>query len=324
MCLASRPTEQPIRPAVSLCIPTFRGPDGLRKVLAHVAKLDYQGPLSVTVVDNNVNRPASEAIVGAMPKFPFPLTSIVAPRRGWSYAYNAGFAAASRVPGTDYVAVLDDDAYPATSWLTELIAAAIRYEGDIVGGPMLPVFEDPDHWLAGSGLYAPRRYVTGPVDMIYGAGNMLIRRDVLAHYLDEPFVDAFDLTGGADLDFFSRCRKDGHSFAWADDARVFETVPRSRTTVSWLLRRGSRSGTDRTRIDRDFAQGIGDIAWRSVKDAGLIACGIALLPLAALRGRCAVVASLVVVARGLGRIAAEFNRLYEECRQRMCGKCGPA
>jgi glycosyltransferase involved in cell wall biosynthesis len=94
MCLASRPTEQPIRPAVSLCIPTFRGPDGLRKVLAHVAKLDYQGPLSVTVVDNNVNRPASEAIVGAMPKFPFPLTSIVAPRRGWSYAYNAGFAAA--------------------------------------------------------------------------------------------------------------------------------------------------------------------------------------------------------------------------------------
>jgi glycosyltransferase involved in cell wall biosynthesis len=270
-------------------------------------------------VDNNVNRPASEAIVGAMPKFPFPLTSIVAPRRGWSYAYNAGFAAASRVPGTDYVAVLDDDAYPAISWLTELIGAAIRYEGDIVGGPMLPVFEDPDHWLAGSGLYAPRRYVTGPVDMIYGAGNMLIRRDVLAHYLDEPFVDAFDLTGGADLDFFSRCRKDGHSFAWADDARVFETVPRSRTTVSWLLRRGFRSGTDRTRIDRDFAQGIGDIAWRSVKDAGLIACGIALLPLAALRGRCAVVASLVVVARGLGRIAAEFNRLYEECRQRMCG-----
>jgi glycosyltransferase involved in cell wall biosynthesis len=323
MCLASRPTEQPIRPAVSLCIPTFRGPDGLRKVLAHVAKLDYQGPLSVTV-DNNVNRPASEAIVGAMPKFPFPLTSIVAPRRGWSYAYNAGFAAASRVPGTDYVAVLDDDAYPATSWLTELIAAAIRYEGDIVGGPMLPVFEDPDHWLAGSGLYAPRRYVTGPVDMIYGAGNMLIRRDVLAHYLDEPFVDAFDLTGGADLDFFSRCRCEMPGAATTKHSCAI--AGRSRTRGRHRPRRRSvrPCGTDRTRIDRDFAQGIGDIAWRSVKDAGLIACGIALLPLAALRGRCAVVASLVVVARGLGRIAAEFNRLYEECRQRMCGKCGPA
>jgi hypothetical protein len=79
-----------------------------------------------------------------------------------------------------------------------------------------------------------------------------------------------------------------------------------------LLLRGFRSGTDRTRIDRNFAQGSGDIAWRSAKGAGLFACGIALLPLAALRGRCAVVGSLVVAARGVGRIAAEFNLLYEE------------
>jgi hypothetical protein len=209
---------------------------------------------------------------------------------------------------------LDEDAYPATAWLTELTAAALRHEADIVGGPVLPVFEDPGHWLAGSGLYAPRRYVTGPVEMIYGAGNMLIRRDVLAHYLDEPFAHAFAFTGGSELDFFSRCRKDGRSFAWADDARALETVPRSRTTVSWLLLRGFRSGTDGTRIDRNFAQGIGDIAWRWLKGAGLFACGIALLPLAALRGRCAVVGSLVVAARGVGRIAAEFNLLYEEYR----------
>ena len=121
-------------------------------------------------------------------------------------------------------------------------------------------------------------------------------------------------TGGGDLDFFSRCRKDGRSFAWADDARAFETIPRSRTTVSWLLLRGFRSGTDGTRLDRNFAQGIGDIAWRWSKGAGLFACGIALLPLAALRGRCAVVGSLVVAARGVGRIAAEFNLLYEEYR----------
>jgi succinoglycan biosynthesis protein ExoM len=305
--------SQPIRPAVSLCILSCR-PDGLRKLLKHIADLDYQGQLSVIVVDNGADRLAGEAIVRAMSKFPFPLSTIAAPRRGRTYARNAGFAAASRVPGTDYVAVLDDDAYPAAAWLTELTAAAVRHEADIVGGPVLPVFEDPGHWLAGSGLYAPRRYVTGPVEMIYGAGNMLIRRDVLAHYLDGPSAHAFAFAGGGDLDFFSRCRKDGRSFAWADDARAFETIPRSRTTVSWLLLRGFRSGTDGTRIDRNFAQGIGDIAWRWLKGAGLFACGIALLPLAALRGRCAVVGSLVVAARGVGRIAAEFNLLYEEYR----------
>jgi succinoglycan biosynthesis protein ExoM len=307
--------SQPIRPAVSLCIPTFRRADGLRKLLSHIAGLDYQGQLSVVVIDNDADQLAGAAVVRAMaPGFPFPLTCAVEPRRGQTYAYNAAFAAACRVPGTDYVAVLDDDEYPAGTWLTELTAAAIRYEADIVGGPVFPVFDDPGHWLAGSGLYAPRRYVTGPVPMIYGAGNMLIRREVLAHYRDEPFSHAFAFTGGSDLEFFTRCRREGRSFAWADEARVFETVPRSRTTVSWLLLRGFRSGTDRTRIDRNFAQGIGDVTRRWVKGAGLFAWGIALLPLAAVRGRGAMVGSLVVAARGVGRIAAEFNLLYEEYR----------
>ena len=129
----------------------------------------------------------------------------------------------------------------------------MRYDVDIVGGPVFPVFDVPDHWLAGSGLFAPTRFATGPVPMIYGAGNMLIRRGVLEHYLDEPFATTFAFTGGSDEEFFWRCRADGRSFAWADDARVFETMPRSRTTVGYLLRRKFRTGTGATRIERQFA-----------------------------------------------------------------------
>jgi succinoglycan biosynthesis protein ExoM len=309
------PMSQPDRPEVSLCIPTFRRPDGLRKLLTHVARLGYRGLFRIIVVDNDGARREGEAVVRAMSaEFPFPLTCVVEPRRGQTYAYNTGFAAACRAPGTDYVAVLDDDEYPASDWLEAMIATAILYEADIVGGPVFPVFEDPDHWLIKSGLYAPRRYVTGRIAMIYGAGSMLIRRDVLVQYLDEPFSHAFAFTGGSDLDFFTRCRRDGRSFAWADEARVSETVPRARMTVKWLLLRGFRSGTDRTRIDRNFAQGAGDVMRRWVKGAGLFACGMALLPLAALRGRAAVIGSLVVAARGVGRMAAEFNLLYEEYR----------
>src|SRR5450631_468395 len=100
--------SQPTRPAVCLCIPTFRRPDGLRKLLSHIAALDYQGSLSVIVVDNDADQRAGDAVVRAMsPDFPFALTSIVEPRRGQTYAYNTAFAAACRVPGIDYVAVLD-------------------------------------------------------------------------------------------------------------------------------------------------------------------------------------------------------------------------
>jgi hypothetical protein len=53
---------------------------------------------------------------------------------------------------------------------------------------------------------------------------------------------------------------------------------------------------------------------RCTKGVGLFAYGIASLPLAVFRGRCAAVGSLIEAARGAGRIAAEFNILYEEYR----------
>ena len=38
-------------------------------------------------------------------------------------------------------------------------------------------------------------------------------------------------------------------------ARVHETVPRSRTTLAWLIKRGFRKGACNTRIDRKYAAG---------------------------------------------------------------------
>jgi glycosyltransferase involved in cell wall biosynthesis len=307
------PMSQPTRPAISLCIPTFRRPDGLRKLLSHVAGLNYEGPLSVVVVENDADQLAGETVVHAMaPGFRFPLTCLVEPRRGHTHAYNTAFAAACRMPAAEYVAVLDDDEYPAPGWLTEMVATAIRYQADIVGGPVFPVFEDSGHWLAGSGLYAPRRYVTGLVEMIYGAGNMLIRRDVLARYLDEPFSHAFAFTGGSDYEFFTRCRRDGRSFAWADDARVFETTPRARTTPRWLLLRYFRKGTEATRIDRRYSPGRASAMRRCGVGVGLVCCGLLAVPFVAFRGRASILAKLLVAARGVGRLAAEFDIAYEE------------
>jgi hypothetical protein len=176
------------------------------------------------------------------------------------------------------------------------------------------VFADPSHWLASSGFYAPARNATGPVPMIYGAGNMLIRRSVLTQYLDEPFHHAFAFTGGSDYDFFWRCRNDGRRFAWADDATVFETTPPSRTTVGYVLRRKFRNGTEATRLERKFLGTAAALLRGWCIGLGLLGAGILSLPLAALRGRRALVASLMQAARGAGRIAAEFDLHYEQYR----------
>jgi succinoglycan biosynthesis protein ExoM len=303
-------------PHVCLCVPTFRRPEGLRKLLAHIARLTYPGRLEVVVVDNDAEvRAGAEVVAAVAPGFPFRLTCIIEPRRGHTYAYNRAFVHACRAePRPAYVAVLDDDEYPAANWLGEMIRVALDLNVDIVGGPVFPVFDTPDHWLAKSGLYAPAPLATGRVPMIYGAGNMLIRRSVLEQYLDEPFQHDFAFTGGSDEEFFWRCRRDGRSFAWAEAAQVFETTPPSRTTVGYLLRRRFRVGTGATRVERQFSDTVAGTAKRWFKGLGLLGIGILSLPLAAFDGRRGIVRSLIRAAQGAGRIAAEFGILYEEYR----------
>lgn len=303
-------------PSVCLCVPTFRRPDGLRNLLAHIERLNYSGALTVIVVDNDAEARAGAAVVEQMSRsFRFPLMSLVEPRRGHTYAYDLAFVTACRSsPAPDYVAVLDDDEYPDANWLTEMVRVAQDYAVDIVGGPVFPIFDTPGHWLAKSGLYEPLRYATGPVSIIYGTGSMLIRRTTLEQYLDEPFLHDFALTGGSDEEFFWRCRRDGRTFAWADDAHVFETTPRSRTTVAYLLLRRFRSGTGKTRVERKYLGALSGAPRRWFKGLGLLGLGVLSLPLAAFRGRRAIMRSLIIAARGAGRIAAEFGILYEEYR----------
>jgi succinoglycan biosynthesis protein ExoM len=303
-------------PHVCLCVPTFRRPEGLRKLLAHVAQLNYAGKLDVIIVDNDAEARGGAAVVDEVAAtFRFPLTCVVEPNRGHTYAYNRAFSAACRVtPSPDYIAVLDDDEYPDPDWLTEMIRVAGGYGVDIVGGPVSPVFERPDHWLAQSGFYAPVRHATGPVPMVYGAGNMLIRRDVLEQYLDEPFLHAFAFTGASDYDFFWRCRIDGRSFAWADKAEVFETTPPSRTTIGYLLRRKFRNGSEATRLERKFLGRLAGAVRGWYIGLGLLGVGLLSLPVAALRGRRAMMSSLMQTAKGAGRLAAKFDLHYEQYR----------
>lgn len=303
-------------PSVGLCIPTFRRPSGLRHLLAQLARIDYPGPLAIVVVENDAKQRAGVAVVEEMcDGFAFPLRAVVEARHGQTFAYNRGFAEICRQSAPpDYVAVLDDDEFPDPNWLTELVIVAYATGAEITGGPVYPVFENGGNWLARTGLFEPKRFATGPVDMIYGAGNMMIRRDALVRYLDEPFSAAFAFTGGSDLEFFTRCRADGLRFAWADDACVFETTPPSRTTVTWLVKRHFRKGSERTRIERASSGTVAARLLRWYKGIGLLVFGLASLPVALCRGPRALVKSLLSFAAGAGRLAAEFDIHYEEYR----------
>jgi len=184
----------------------------------------------------------------------------------------------------------------------------IDLDADIVGGPVLPVFDDPHHGWPTAGFMPPSASPAGRVDMIYGAGSMLAKRRPDRALPGRSLLPRFRLfTGGSDLAFFERCR--------LMDARSPGRIRRScskRTAAfanhpGWQLRRNFRKGSERARIDRDSSTSMGGRrcagaeAWRS-------------LPWE--RSRCpwppcaaavAVVAGLNRIARGTDAIAAEFN-----------------
>jgi succinoglycan biosynthesis protein ExoM len=299
-------------PSVVLCIPTYRRPAGLRNLLESVAKVVYRGDLSVIVVDNDPERyEGRRTVENVSVWFPRPIDCEVESRRGHTFAYNRAFGLACQsIRGPQYVAVLDDDECPTSRWLEHLVQTANRFEADIVGGPVFPVYAKKDHWLTKTDLYMPPALQNGIVPMIFGAGNMLIRTSVLADYLPEPFPNEYAFTGGSDLDFFRRCRSDGRRFAWSGEACVYETIPSTRLALSWLLRRAFRIGNDLTRVDRKYSPGLQNAFIRWGKGAGLVLFGLSSLPLSSLRGRHSVAECLHIAARGSGRLAAEFNWFY--------------
>ena len=57
-----------------------------------------------------------------------------------------------------------------------------------------------------------------------------MRTSALAR-LDALFDERMALSGGSDVELFRRFAAQGHSIVWADEAVVFEWVPRSRANA---------------------------------------------------------------------------------------------
>jgi hypothetical protein len=71
---------------------------------------------------------------------------------------------------------------------------------------------------------------------------VLIRKQILDSD-DIAFRPEF-ATAGEDVDFFRRMMEKGHTFVWCNEAEVYEVVPSSRCTRSYLLKRALLRGSN--------------------------------------------------------------------------------
>jgi GT2 family glycosyltransferase len=290
--VAESPALDPSIPVV-VCIPAFRRPQHLRRTLESLAAQTIDRRFAVVVVENDASRCESAPVaVEFLRGGKISGLCVVEPRQGNCHAINAAFETAlARFPDAAHFLMIDDDEIASPGWLERMIRAAEATGADVVGGPVVPNFDDDSmRGLGRHPAFRPAYDDSGPVPIIYGCGNCLITRPVF-ETLGEPVFDLrFNFLGGGDTDFFTRCRRAGMKFHWAAEAIITETVPHSRTNPGWIALRGLRIGAINYHVQRKAARTL----WSRAR---LFAKITALLPLSLFRaGRLLIVEHKALIA----------------------------
>jgi glycosyltransferase involved in cell wall biosynthesis len=239
-----------------VCIPSFRRPQHLRKTLESLVAQRTDRRFAVVIVENDASKCESAPVAAEFLRTArLRGVCVVEPRQGNVHAINAAFETARE---TFHRAVnllmIDDDEIASPGWLEAMLNAAESSGADIVGGPVWPDFDDAmKRGLRHHPAFAPAYDATGPVPVIYGSGNCLIRSSVFERIAEPSFDLRFNLLGGGDTDFFWRCREAGMKFHWVAEAVIDETVPAGRTSLRWLVTRGLRIGAINYHVQRKVA-----------------------------------------------------------------------
>ena len=230
----------------SIIIPTYRRPDTLVPAVCSCLAQEGAGSYEIIVVDNNPDGSARAVVAGLVADGQAPVRYVAEPRPGISHARNTGVAAARG----RYLAFLDDDQRADLGWLSGHLATLRRFTAAVSFGPICPEFPDGAdvpgvaRWRyirdekMPSGSAMPNR---SPLLGSPGISNTVIDREncVLGA---QPFDPAYGCTGGEDTLLFRQLLQRGCKMVWCCEAGVHETIPASRLTDRYLLRRAFNGG----------------------------------------------------------------------------------
>ncbi len=236
-------------PDVTVLVPTYRRPEGLRRLLSAVAAEDPPFTWEVVVVDNDRAGSARQVVDDVSGRFFVPVRYVVEPATGAVHARNRGIAAAAgRV-----LAMLDDDVVPQPGWMAAVCAPVLAGEAAGAGGTVVldPTVTRP-RWLDEQGLGG---YLTAHS---LGAEPRALTEDEIVVTANAAFDRAaVDRVGGFDSTYGPRGRvqivaddahlvrqlmRAGGAVLWVPDAVVVHDLPPQRLTRRYLLRRAYWQG----------------------------------------------------------------------------------
>lgn len=243
--LSARFERQPRH--VHVCICTYKRPLMLKRLLEAVdrQRTDELFSFSIVVADNDPAESARPIVEAFVVDHLTPVIYQSQPEKNIALTRNASVAPANG----EFIAFLDDDEFPVDDWLIQLVQACDHYEAAGVLGPVRPYFDEPPpSWILKGRFCERPEPPTGT--LMEGSkcrtGNVLFRRSILASDA-VPFDPAFP-NGGEDVDFFVRMNRRGHVFYWCNEAPAYESVPPSRQTRQYMLKRALLRGKNSLKI----------------------------------------------------------------------------
>ena len=300
---------------ISVCIATYKRPKKLRLLLEGLNQLVFvsidQPEIEVIVVDNDVAGLANKICGEIKSQFQWNLKTGIEIERGITYARNRSISMVS--VDADFIAILDDDEIPESSWLEELLLVQCKYDSDIVTGPIIPRFQDyevPD-WIVKGKFFEPPRFQTGESRPVAYTNNVIVKAEILRN-LDPPFDNRFATSGGSDCYLFLKLYKAGYKIIWADEAIVYDLIPLSRANLKWILFRGYREPSSYSSAEKELYPAFSIQSVRTLKGFALITIGLIRFIPSLLVGKAATVISLLYVCRGLGTLGGLLGLFYEE------------
>jgi len=291
---------------VSICIATFKRPEGLKRLILGLNQLTFSTAtppdIEIVIVDNDAAGSARAFCEEIRDQIRWQLKYDVEPEPGVTYARNRTIANAS--DNTSFIAIIDDDEVPDSQWLDQLLKVQREYNADVVTGPVYPYFEDKNtpEWIKKGQFFEPRNYETGHLLNAAFTNNVLIRAECLKG-INPVFDQRFAFKGSEDTHLFMRLFNSGYKIVWSKQAVVQEWIPASRTNLNWLIQRNFWGWSSYSLFEKEILSGTKRQIVRALKGSGLIGLGLLGLPFSLFQGKSAVVKSLINIYRGLGTFA---------------------
>lgn len=229
--------------AVTICMCTFRRPAAFKALASFATLSGLSSEVRIVVVDNDETDILRGKFEDLAQRHPFPMRYIHAPAQNISIARNAALDATT----TRWLAFIDDDETADSNWLANLLncreqAEAIIGQCTAIYGPELP------SWAARCDFHSNR--ISGDAANAY-TSNALIDMDFVRRHALRFRVE-LGRTGGEDSIFFRQLKELGGRIVYRPEALVYELVPPSRATMTWVCRRMYRAGQTHGLLCREF------------------------------------------------------------------------